>query len=168
MKNFKTLTVLALVALTATSAMAFDLPTTAAVEVVEGITVSQTTGMDFGQVADFDGALVLSTDPTAAMTDAAHISFDPTGYTPAVFSVTSMIGATLNATFSDTDATDGLALGTFKVSLDGGTTDQADITAITQVAGTDTWNIGCTLTVDAATAVVGAASVAYNLNVVLN
>ncbi len=168
MKNFKTLTVLALVALTATSAMAFDLPTTAAVEVVEGISIAQTTGMDFGQVADFNGALVLSTDPTAAMTDVAHISFDPTGYTPAVFTVTSMIGATLNATITDTDATDGLALATFKVSLNGGTSDEADITDITQLAGTDTWNVGCTLTVDAATAVVGAASVAYNLNVVLN
>ncbi len=168
MKNFKSLVILTLVALTASSAMAFDLPTTAAVEVVEGITITQATGMDFGQVADFDGSLVLSTDPTASMTDAAHISFDPTGYTPAIFSVTSMIGATLNATITDTDATDGLALATFTVSLDGGTSDEADITDITQLAGTDTWNVGCTLTVDAATAVVGVAAVAYNLNVVLN
>ncbi len=168
MKNLKTLTVLAVVALTATSAFAFDLPTTAAVEVVEGINVTQTTGMDFGQVADFNGALVLASDPTTAMVDASSISYDPTGYSPAVFSVTSIIGATLNATFSDTDAADGLALATFVVSLDGGTTDELDITAITQVAGTDTWNIGCTLTVDAATAVVGVATVGYNLNVVLN
>lgn len=168
MKTLKTLTILTLVVLTATSAMAFDLPTTAAVEVVEGITITQTTGMDFGQVADFSGALILTTDPTAPMTDAAHISFDPTGYTPAIFSVTSMIGATLNATIADTDATDGLALATFTVSLNGGTANEADITAITQVAGTDTWHVGCTLTVDATTAVVGAAAVDYNLNVVLN
>jgi len=168
MKNLKTLTVLALVALTATSAMAFDLPSTAAVEVVEGITITQTTGMDFGQVADFDGDLVLATDPSAAMTDLSHISFDPTGYSPAVFSVTSMIGATLNATITDTDGTDGLALGTFTVSLDGGTNDEANLATITQIAGTDAWNVGCTLTVDAATAVIGAAAVGYNLNVVLN
>ncbi len=168
MKNLKTLTILAVVALTATSAFAFDLPTTAAGEVVEGITVTQTTGMDFGQVADFDGALVLATDPATAMTDVAHISFDPTGYSPAVFSVTSIIGATLNATFTDTDGADGLALSAFTVSLDAGTNDEADITAITQVAGTDTWNVGCTLTVDEATALVGAASVGYNVNIVLN
>ncbi len=168
MKNLKTLTVLALVALTATSAFAFDLPTTAAVEIVEGLTVTQDTGMDFGQVADFDGALVLATNPATAMVDASFISFDSTGYTPAIFSVTSIIGATLNATFTDTDGADGLALSAFAVSLDAGTTDEAAITAITQVAGTDTWNIGCTLTVDAATAALGAAAVAYNLNVVLN
>ncbi len=168
MKSLKTLTVLALVALTATTAMAFDLPTTAAVEVVEGLTIAQVTGMDFGQVADFDGALVLATDPGTAMTDAAHISFDPTGYTPAVFSVTSIIGATLNATITDTDAADGLALSAFKVSLDGGGADEADITAITQIAGTDTWNVGCTLTVDADAALLGAQDVDYNLNVVLD
>lgn len=168
MKTLKTITVLALVTLTATSVLAFDLPTTAAVEVVEGISITQTTGMDFGQVADFDGDLVLTTDPTAAMTDGDHISFDPTGYTPAIFSVTSMIGATLNATIADTDATDGLALATFTVSLDAGSNDQANLATITQVAGTDTWHVGCTLTVDASTAIVGATAVAYNLNVMLN
>ncbi len=168
MKNLKTLTVLAVVALTATSAFAFDLPTTAAIEVVEGITVTQTTGMDFGQVALFDGVLVLSTDPGTAMTDADFISFDPTGYSPAVFAVTSIVGATLNSTFSDTDAADGLALSLFTVSLDGGTANEADITAITQVLGTDVWNVGCTLTVDSGTAVVGVATIDYNLNVVLN
>jgi len=168
MKNLKTLTILAIVALTATSAFAFDLPTSAAVEVVEGISVTQTTGMDFGQVANFAGALVLSTDPGDPMTDAAHISFDPTGYTPAIFEVTSIAGATVNATFTDLDATDGLALSAFTVSLDGGGADEADITAITQVGATDTWNVGCTLTVDPADAVEGAATVGYNVNVVLN
>ena len=168
MKNLRTLAILALVALSATGAHAFDLATTAAVEVVEGVTAVETTGMDFGQVADHDGALVLASDPSTAMTDAAHISFDPTGYTPAIFDVTSIIGASLNASFTDTDGADGLALGTFTVSLDGGTTDEADLTDITQIAGTDTWNVGCTLTVDAATAVVGVAAVAYTMTIVLN
>ena len=168
MKNLRTLTILAIVALSATGASAFDLATTAAVEVVEGISAVQTTEMDFGQVADHDGDLVLSTDPGTAMTDASHISFDPTGYTPAIFDVTSIIGASINASFADTDAADGLALGTFAVSLDGGTSDEADLTDITQVAGTDTWNVGCTLTVDAATAVVGVAAVAYTMTIVLN
>ena len=168
MKTLKTLTVVAIVALTATSTLAFDLPTSAAVEIVEGITVTQTTGMDFGQVADFDGDLVLATNPATAMTDNDHISYDPTGYTPAVFDVTSIVGATLNATFTDLDGADGLALSAFEVSLDGGSSDEADITAITQASATDTWHVGCTLTVDAATAALGATAVGYNLNVVLN
>jgi hypothetical protein len=168
MKNLKTLTILAVVSLTATGALAFDLPTTAAVEVVEGITVAQVTGMDFGQVADHDGALVLDTDPAVAMTDAAFISFDPTGYTPGIFTVTSIIGASLAATFTDTDAADGLALGTFTVSLDAGVSDEANLATITQVANNDTWNVGCTLTVAAATATVGVQAVAYTMSVVLN
>lgn len=168
MKNLGTLTILAIVALSATGAQAFDLATTAAVEVVEGITAVQVTAMDFGQVADHDGALVLATDPTTSMTDASFISFDPTGYTPAVFDVTGIIGASLNASFTDTDAADGLALSTFTVSLDGGTTDELALATITQVAGTDTWNVGCTLTVDAATAVVGVAAVGYTMTIVLN
>ena len=69
---------------------------------------------------------------------------------------------------SDTDAADGLALSAFTVSLDAGTSDEADITAITQVAGTDTWNVGCTLTVDAATAVTGVAAVDYTMSVTMN
>ena len=52
MKNLKTLSTLAIVALSATGALAFDLPTTAAVEVVEGISMVQVTQMNFGQVAD--------------------------------------------------------------------------------------------------------------------
>ena len=168
MKTLKTLTVLTLVTLTATSAFAFDLPTTAAVEVVEGLTITQLTGMDFGQVADFDGVLVLATDPTTPLTDGDHISFDPAGYTPAIFEVTSIIGATLNATITDTDAADGLALSVFKVSLNAGGADEADITAITQVAGTDTWHVGCTLTVDADAALLGATDVDYNVNVILD
>ena len=168
MKRFSCLAILALVAMAATGAQAFDLVTTAAVEIVEGVTASETTGMDFGQVADHDGALVLSTDPTAAMTDASHISFDPTGYTPAILDVTSIIGASLNASFTDAGDVAGLALGTWTVSLDGGSTDEGDITDITQITSADTWNVGATLTVTAATAVVGAATPGYTITVVLN
>ena len=168
MKSLNALTILTFVAITTTSAMAFDLPTTAAVEVVEGITITQTTGMDFGQVADFNGNLSMDPNPNVAMTDPNHISFDPTGYTPAIFLVTSIIGTTLSATINDTDATDGLTLSNFTISLNAGISEEADLADITQVAGTDTWHIACDLNVNATTATVGAHAVAYNLNVVLN
>lgn len=168
MKNFRILTILALVALSATGAQAFDLATTAAVEVVEGIVVVQVTGMNFGKVAKHDGALVLSSNPATNMTDAANISFDDTGFTPAIFTVTSIVGASLNATFTDTDGADGLALSAFKVSLDNGGSDEADNTAITQLLTSDTWNVGATLTVTEATAAIGVAAVDYTVAVVLN
>jgi len=168
MKHLKTLTIVALVVCCATSVQAFDLVTTAAVEIVEGISIAQTTGMDFGQVADHDGALVLATNPASPMTDASFISFDPTGYTPGIFTVNSIIGASVNASFVDAADVPGLALSAWTVSLDGGSSDEGDLTAITQVAAADTWNIGATLTVTAATASIGAATPGYTITVVLN
>lgn len=168
MKSLRMFTILALVALTATGAQAFDLATTAVVEVVEGITVTESTAMDFGSVALYDGNLVLSTNPATAMTDADLISYDPTGYTPGIFSVTSIAGASLNASFVDGDAADGLDVGTFTISQDAGLTDVVSILLITQIAATDTWNIGCTLTVDSAEAALGVAAVGYTMTVVLN
>ena len=168
MKRFNFLAIAALVVLTASGAQAFDLVTSAAVEIVEGVSVVEVTGMDFGQVADHDGDLVLDTDPAVAMTDADFISFDDTGYTPAIFTVTSIPGASLNATFTDSGDEAGLALGTFTVSLDGGSSDEANLLAITQIATDDTWNVGCTLTVTAATALVGAATPGYTATIILN
>ncbi len=143
MKNLKTVSALALIAFCATSAMAFDLPTTAAVEVVEGITLAQTTEMNFGQVADHDGSLVLSTDPLASMTDASFISFDDTGYTPGIFTCTSIASASVNASFVDGADVAGLTLSAWTVSVNGGA-DEADLTDITQQTTADTWNIGAT------------------------
>ncbi|MBU8870836.1 MAG: DUF4402 domain-containing protein [Gemmatimonadales bacterium] len=167
MRNFRIFTILALVALSATGAQAFVLDTTAAVEVVEGIVIAQTTGMDFGQVADKDGVLVMSQDATADMTDADGISFDPTGYTPGIFTVTAPIGATVSAVFADAGDVAGLGLSAWTVSNDGGTTPQGDNTAITQLASDDTWYIGATLTVTALTAVEGAATPGYSITVTL-
>ncbi len=168
MKNLRILTILALVALSATSAFAFDLPSTAAVEVVEGLTVVQVTGMDFGQVAQHDGTIVLATNPATALVDGDHISFDSTGYTPAIFTVTSIAGAILTAVIADSDGTDGLALGTFTVSLDAGTSNEADLTDIDQTSATETWHVGCTLDVTGGTAVLGAQAVTYDVGVTMN
>ncbi len=167
MKNLRILTILALVALCASSAFAFDLATTAAVEVVDGVTVTQVTGINFGQVADHDGALVLESDPADPIGDASHISYDATGYTPGIFTVTSVVASVLTAAFTDTDGSDGLTLGTFQVSQDAGSTNET-LTSITQAGATDTWHVGCTLTVDAATASIGVAAVAYTMAVTMN
>jgi len=168
MRKLNFITAVAIVLCGAQSASAVDLNTTAAIEIVEGIVIAQTTGMNFGQVADHDGALVLSTNPATAMTDASLISFDPAAKTPGIFSVTSIIGASLNASFTDIADVAGLALSAFTVSLDGGTSNEANLLAITQIAGTDTWNVGATMTVTAATAVVGVATPGYTMTIVLN
>ena len=124
--------------------------------------------MDFGQVADHDGTLVLATNPASPMTDASFISFDDTGYTPGIFTCTSIPGASVNASFSDADDVDGLNLSAWTVSLDGGGSDEANLLAITQVAEADTWNIGATLTVVAADAALGAQTPGYTITVTLN
>ncbi len=167
MRNLKIISTLVLVTACAGSALAFDLATTCAVEVVEGITLAQTTQMDFGQVADHDGALTLSTDAAVAMTDPNFISFDDTGYTPGIFTCTSIPGASVNASFVDDDDVAGLNLSAFAVSVNGGA-DEGDLTDITQTNADDTWNVGATLTVVAADALIGVHSPGYTITVVLN
>ncbi len=167
MKNLKTFSTLVFIVMCAANVMAFDLVTSAAVEVVEGISMVEVTGMDFGQVADHDGTLTVTTDAAVAMTDPNFISFDPTGYTPGIFTVTSIIGASVNSSFADTDDVAGLNLSAFAVSV-GGAADEADLTDITMITTDDTWNVGATLTVVALDAVVGAATPGYTITVVLN
>jgi len=167
MKNLKTLSTLVFVTLCAVNAMAFDLPTTAAVEVVEGITMVQVTEMNFGQVADHDGVLTVTTDAAVAMTDPNFISFDDTGYTPGIFTVTSIPSASVNATFTDSDDVDGLNLSAFTVSVNGAA-DEGDLTDITQQNTDDTWNVGASLTVVALDALVGVHAPGYTISVTLN
>ncbi len=167
MKNLKVLSTLVFVTLCAANVMAFDLATTAAVEVVEGITLAQTTQMDFGQVADHNGTLTVVTDAAVAMTDPNFISFDDTGYTPGIFTCTSIPGASVNCSFVDDDDVAGLNLSAWAVSVNGGA-DEANLLAITQTNADDTWNIGATLTVVALDAIVGVHVPGYTITVVLN
>ena len=167
MNSLKTVSTLLIVIACAANVMAFDLVSTAAVEVVEGISIAQTTQMDFGQVADHDGTLTVTTDAAVAMTDPNFISFDPTGYTPGIFTCTSIVGASVNASFTDSDDVAGLNLSAFAVSVNGAA-DEGDLTDSTQVNADDTWNVGATLTVVAADAVVGVHAPGYTITVVLN
>ena len=167
MNSLKTVSTLLIVIACAANVMAFDLVSTAAVEVVEGISIAQTTQMDFGQVADHDGTLTVTTDAAVAMTDPNFISFDDTGYTPGIFTCTSIVGASVNASFTDSDDVAGLNLSAFAVSVNGAA-DEGDLTDITQVNADDTWNVGATLTVVAADAVVGVHAPGYTITVVLN
>jgi len=167
MKNLKVLTTLVFVTACAGSVLAFDRPVSAAVEIVEGVSIAEVTQMDFGQVADHDGALTITTDAAVAMTDPAFISYDDTGYTPGIFTCTSIPGASVNcAIVNDADVA-GLTLSAFAVSVEGGA-DEGDLTDITQIASDDTWNIGATLTVAAATAVEGAHTPGYTITITLN
>jgi hypothetical protein len=167
MNNLKTVSTLVFIIVSAANVMAFDLPTTAAVEVVEGISIAQTTQMNFGSVADHDGTITVTTDEAVAMTDPNFLSFDPTGYTPGIFTCTSIAGASVNASFVDDDDIAGLNLSAFTVSVNGGA-DEALLTAITQLTAADTWNVGATLTVVALDAIVGVHAPGYTITVVLN
>ena len=149
------------------TAAAFDLDTTADITIVEGVTVTETTALDFGEVADKDGTLVLNTDGT--VTDANLISV-PTGTPVAgVFSVASVAGAAVTAAFTDNSAIAGLAMATMVISQDGGNTDEAALNNIVLPLATSTWNMGLSLTVDAANLVVlGAQTLDFRLAVTLN
>jgi Domain of unknown function (DUF4402) len=167
MNNLKTVSTLVFIIVCAANAMAFDLVTTATVEIVEGISIIQTTEMNFGQLADHDGAVTVATDPAVALGDPAFLVYDETGYTPGIFTCTSIAGASVDATFTDAADVAGLALSAFTVSVNGGA-NEADNTAIAQQTSDDTWNVGATLTVTALTAVIGVHNPGYTITLALN
>ena len=167
MNNLKTVSTLVFLVVCASNAMAFDLVTTAAVEIVEGISIVQTTEMNFGQLADHDGAVTVATDPAVALSDPAHIVYDETNWTPGIFTCTSIAGASIAATFTDAGDVAGLGLSAFTVSVNGGA-NEANLATIQQQTSDDTWNVGATLTVTALTAVIGVHSPGYTVTLALN
>lgn len=94
-------------------------------------------------------------------------TFDDTGYIPGIFTCTSIPGASVNASFVDADDVAGVNLSAWAVSVNGAA-DEGDLTAITQQNADDTWNLGATLTVVAADAIVGVHAPGYTITVVLN
>ncbi len=149
MKKFLASTSLAL--FLALPAVAIDLPTNASVELIEGITLTQTTGLDFGVLVLNDGTVVISA-VDGTYTDASHLVADATSISQGVFSVTSVAGVDVTVDCTAGAPPAGLLLGSFTV-------DWADAGAEgpvphlrTMAADTEVLEIGASLTVDRTTA----------------
>ncbi len=150
-------------ALFAGNASAVDLATTATVNIVEGITISETQGLNFGTLVLNNGDVVIDTDGN--VTDSNLLTSDGTSQAPATFDVTSISGVDLDVTLTPGTATGGLTLSGMTFAFGTG----SDSTNPVSSTGTDVLTVGGTLTVDRSAASVGAGqTVDYTLSVVFN
>ena len=147
----------------ASTASAVDFATNAVVTIVEGITISENTQMNFGTLALNSGDVVLATDNST--TDATNLISDNTGIAAASFDVVSVTDAVLNVTITPDAIANGLVLSAPTFDWGGGTSTANPVTS----TGTDVLLVGATLTVDKATAATGAAqTVGYTVSVTFN
>ncbi len=154
MLNFTRFSVLTIaIVCIASTASAVDLASHALVDIVEGIVLTETAGMDFGTLSKNDGTVVIA--PDGSYTDAASLMFDPTGVAAGGFTVQSVAGADVTVSVVAGAMPAGLDLNTFTLDVAGGTTTGTSPQSHTMAADTDVLLVGASLDVTGATATVG-------------
>ena len=147
-------------ALFAGNASAVDLTTTATVDIVEGITISQTTPLNFGTLVLNNGDVVIAADGT--VTDTSSLTQDGTSQAAGEFEVTSISGVDLLVSVTEGPASSGLTLGTMTWAAGGNSEADGEYNS----SGTDVLNVGGTLSVARDAASVGAGqTVDYTVSV---
>ncbi len=134
---------------------ATDLDTTAILDIVEGITVAETSALNFGDVALNNGTLTVGTD--GAVTDPNFLSFDAANVSQGIFSIGAIAGSAYDIAILENVPAVGLTLDNFKVNIDGGADEAGANTfvGVTLSAASSALNLGADLTVDSATASLG-------------
>jgi len=164
-----TLTTLIFTALIAIPALATDLDTTAILDIVEGITVTETSALNFGDVALNTGTMTVGTD--GAVTDPDFLSFDAATVSQGVFSINAIAGNAYDIVITENVPAVGLILDNFQINIDGGA-DEAGANSfigVTLSAATSTLNLGADITVDALTASLGdGQTIGYQVSVNFN
>ena len=146
---------LILMSLLAGSAAATDLDTVALVDLVEGITITETAALNFGDVAMNDGTLTINTDGT--VTDPGFMSFDAALASQGIFNVVAIAGSSYDISLLENVPVVGLTLDNFRINIDGGADEAGSDTfvGVTLANVTSVLNVGADLTVDTATASLG-------------
>jgi len=157
---------LALTVALAAPTLAIDLVTNGHVEIVDGITVSQTTGLNFGVLSLNSGAVTVAA-ADGAITDPNNLMADNTNVSQGVFSVTGIAGSDLTAAIAAGAMPVGITLSTFTIDwADAGAEGPAPRDR-TLAADIEIVEVGATITVDRATASVtgSPAALPYTLSV---
>ena len=164
-----TLITLMVVGLLAFPAAAADLDTLALVDIVEGITITETVALNFGDVALNNGTISIGTAGT--ITDPNFLSFDATSASQGVFTVSAIAGSAYDIDLIENVPVVGLTLSNFRINIDGG----ADEAGVDNFVGVNLanqnsiLNIGADLTIDAATASLGDnQTIGYRISVNFN
>jgi hypothetical protein len=163
MKNFSRFSILAAVLLAlAGTVHAAELITSAVVDVVDGVEITETTQMNFGVLANSAGAVVINPlDNT--YTDAAFIVWNNTAITRGEFTVESVVGIEVTASVTPGVMPTGLDLATFTFRWDG--TTPVSTANYTMETRTVPLYIGATLTLDATATLATAVDLPYTLEV---
>jgi len=165
MKSFCRFSIMAVafLALT-TSAFAVDLSTNALVEIVEGLSLAETTALNFGQLALNTGDVVIAAED-GATTDADFLIVDNTNLSQGVFAVTGLTNWDVQVSCTAGSMPAGLTLATFTADWADAGAEAAVPATRTMAADTENVEIGATLSVDRTTASTGAATMPFTVSV---
>ena len=164
-----TLAALMTFGLLAFPAGATDLDTIAIVNIVEGITITEQTALNFGDIALNTGTVTVTTAGT--VTDPSFLSFDATNVSQGVFSIGAIAGSSYDIDLIENTPVIGLTLDNFQVNIDGAANEAGanSFLGVTLSNALSTLNVGADLTVDAATASLGAnQNIGYRVSVNFN
>ena len=164
-----TLAALMTFGLLAIPAGATDLDSFALVNIVEGITITEQTALNFGDIAMNSGTVTVTTAGT--VTDPDFLSFDATNVNQGVFGLSVIAGSAYDISLVENAPVVGLTLDNFQINIDGAANEAGanSFLGVTLTNALSTLNVGADLTVDAATASLGAnQSIGYRLSVNFN
>jgi hypothetical protein len=133
-------------------AAAVDLVTNGVVDIIEGITLTQTTSLNFGVIVLNNGVLVISA-ADGTYTDASNLVYDNTNISQAILQVDSNTGVDITVNCAAGAMPAGLLLGAFTADWADAGAEGAVPQARTMAANTEALEIGASLTVDRTTAV---------------
>lgn len=148
-------TLLALLALglaIAPAAGAVDLATNGVVDIIVGITVTQTTSLNFGVMVLNNGTVTVAA-ADGSYTDGSNLVADPTNISQGIFTVEGNAGSDITVTCSAGTQPAGLMLGSFTADWADAGAEGAVPVARTLAAGTEVLEIGASLAVDRTMAV---------------
>jgi len=164
-----TFTALILTGLFAIPAGAADLDTSALLDIVEGITVTEGTALNFGDVALNNGTMTVATD--GGVTDPNFLSFDAANVSQGIFTIGAIAGSAYDISITETVPVVGVILDNFTINIDGAADEVGanSFVGVTLTAASSTLNLGGDLTVDSATASLGAnQTIGYRVSVNFN
>lgn len=148
---------------------ATDLDTIALLDIVEGITVIETTALNFGDVALNNGTMTVST--TGAVTDPDFLSFNAADVSQGIFTISAIAGSAYDITIIETAPVVGVILDNFTINVDGAADEAGANTFVGVIlsAATSTLNLGGDITIDSLAASLGAnQSIGYRVSVNFN
>jgi len=163
MKNFSRFSILAAVLLAlAGTVQAAELTTSAIVDVVDGVEITETLQMNFGVLANSAGAVIIDPEDNS-FTDADFIVWDDTDLTRSEFTVESVVGVEVTAAVTFGTMPTGLVLSAATFYWNG-TTPVSTANYTMEDRTVPLW-VGATLTLDGTASIADAVEMPYTIEV---